>query len=939
MGTPQHMPTPPPTPPSINRGLLGEAGLVLDDDTYVQVIAGLGVMWLGWSSSAWGPQRTLRWSPYNFATHSERHARVSSLPDLLRFRDEWTKALANSADKRVTLPEKEFRDRSPDLIEVKRILDHPAVGAKSLFADKEASHFDVQWRWPLRIATLPNDLESLELTKLSTTWPSQSLAEVHALTREQSRCEILILKSSVRNALLHLLELRHAVRAGYVVLISPLDLSWNSLRSQMDLLFSETQAGGVSIVSPPSGGLAWKNINELVTQLSHNRPFDFALAAAFPGGSSLHLLDVRLLDVASLTNTAKNLGRRLRKLPDKAALSVPDDAAQRINVGWTKAMPPADLGMALETRPHDIPFDQESLGCTGLTEIAVAERKARLQATRAETPRFLQGDLAAVTEGALVPETRGLRVGTRYQLEVFIGPAGEGAISSDRSLDETVFDWRTRDSYTLQVLFVEPRQWDEPLKGTLELPREGRSSKCRFVFVPTRSGPFAGRVIVYYQGRVLETALLQATVLAEGEDWTSKAIPKPLHFAVEAEVRRSLGTLDERRRFDCSLVLNHSAGGEHSATAAGKDGAFIASLDGIENQLANINALLTDVAYKEKAYAKGLLKGDNPKLLCNLANEGNVLYRNLVLDYLGRSSAAEALRGSRYLQIVSARPDALVPLEFVYEYPPPKKGAPICKNAPDALIHGCCPKDCQPTESPAPHVCPLGFWGLCKVIERHVYDPELPKPARVETDTGDPVPGRDSLLMEGASLVAASQQIPDPSCDQLAKSIQAAWHGDVALVKKWCDWKAAVEAKQPVLFIALPHADGTGANISLEISGDVMKSIQIDQAYVCSDPTHPPIVLLLGCDVANTATPGAYARQIAIFRQAKAALVLGTVATVLGTDGAKVAERIVTRLSDTARHSERFGDVLLQVKQKAVADSLMVAMCLVAFGDADWYLK
>ena len=99
-------------------------------------------------------------------------------------------------------------------------------------------------------------------------------------------------------------------------------------------------------------------------------------------------------------------------------------------------------------------------------------------------------------------------------------------------------------------------------------------------------------------------------------------------------------------------------------------------------------------------------------------------------------------------------------------------------------------------------------------------------------------------------------------------------------------------------------------------------------------------MLLLGCDVTNTATPGAYARQIGIFRQAQAALVLGTVATVLGADTAKVAGKLVTRLSDTAKKStERFGDVLRQVKREAVAESLMVAMCLAAFGDADWYLK
>ncbi|MDP3030924.1 MAG: hypothetical protein Q8N33_02500, partial [Rhodocyclaceae bacterium] len=83
-----------------------------------------------------------------------------------------------------------------------------------------------------------------------------------------------------------------------------------------------------------------------------------------------------------------------------------------------------------------------------------------------------------------------------------------------------------------------------------------------------------------------------------------------------------------------------------------------------------------------------------------------------------------------------------------------------------------------------------------------------------------------------------------------------------------------------------------------------------------------------------------YTRHVTVFRQADAALVLGTVGTVLGEDAAKVAAKIVEQLVATSTNStERFGEVLRQVKRDAVADSLMLAMCLVAFGDADWRLK
>src|SRR5262249_32274938 len=159
----------------------------------------------------------------------------------------------------------------------------------------------------------------------------------------------------------------------------------------------------------------------------------------------------------------------------------------------------------------------------------------------------------------------------------------------------------------------------------------------------------------------------------------------------------------------------------------------------------------------------------------------------------------------------------------------------------------------------------------------------------------------------------------------------------VADVKTWSAWQQTVKETKPVLLVALPHAGGKGSNISLEISGDVQKSIFIDESYVKGNSAKPPLVLLLGCDTAKISTTDAYFRYISVFRQAEAALVLGTVATVLGADAAKVAARLVDQLALTARKDPaRFGDVLRRVKCRAVADSLMMALCLVAFGDADW---
>jgi len=559
---------------------------------------------------------------------------------------------------------------------------------------------------------------------------------------------------------------------------------------------------------------------------------------------------------------------------------------------------------------------------------------------RPEAHRLLQGDLFRVADDRSVLDRRGLEVGSNYKLDVFIAAPGEGSIQADQTFPDDQLDWQAKDSYVLRVIFAEPDQWAKPMIGSLNLPRRGSSSKCTFDFSPTKAGLFSGRITVLYRERVLETALLNALVVSESTEWSNIKDVPPLRFAVEAIVRRNLTDLDRRRKFDACLVLNHTPKQQTAATAVSEHGAFINSLEGILPQLAVVNDLLSQVALNSKAYNKGLLTKRNAKLLSDLAQEGNLLYRHIVLDYIDQSPAAAELRDAEYLQIVSTRPDALVPLEFVYEYPPPAPDAPVCPNAVQALRNGKCPSDCVPKTSPATHVCPLGFWGLSRVIERHVHDQELEREAKVETDGADPEAGREALARQGTSLLAASKQVPSISKTQLQKSVQKSWQGTVTPVSKWTDWQAAVQANKPVLLLALPHADGTGRKISLEISGDVIQSIFIDPSYVCSNSTTPPIVLLLGCDVANVSSTEAYARNIAIFRQAKAAIVLGTVATVLGADAASVAAKLVTKLASTAKNSSvRFGEILRQTKRDAVAESVMMAMCLVAFGDADWYLK
>ena len=606
-------------PPNFDRQLLGDVGLRLDDDEYVRVIAGMGASPITWRSSARGEHMSLEWKPRKFLeARNQLNVPRSINVRLDSHRTNW-RYLLDSTDKRILVRESDFDTVEFDLIAIARVLNWPAAGTESVIVEKEALRADLRWQWPLRIAAFPNEFETLGLARLRKAYPSKSLAEVDALTREHARCEILVMQGSLRDALRRILELPHQVRACHILVLGPADIEWRGIRSHVDALFAETQAGALSLLSLLPSAKISDLLNLMVTELSHNEPYDFALTHAFPRDSSLHAMDLRMLDRTALTNLARNLSRRLKKLPTNVSFTLPTGVLQRLNMQdptlWTRTES-ADLAMALETRTHELSFEHESEGATGLTHIAAAVDEARRNAAHSESPRFLQGDLLWVSNGRMARETRGLIVGSRYQLEVYIGPPGEGDIEADVGFPDNRLDWREKDSYTLQVLFAEPNQWDQPLNGTIDFPRKGTSSKCRFVFSPTRNGPFAGRVTVYYRGRVLQTALLKMVVVAAPSDLTTLSSSEPLNFKVEAEVRRSLSTLEDRRRFDACLVLNHTAVGKPTMTAAGKEGAFIASLEGIKPAMTNISTILSQVAHDSKRYGTGLTSKGNAKLLC-----------------------------------------------------------------------------------------------------------------------------------------------------------------------------------------------------------------------------------------------------------------------------------------------------------------------------------
>jgi len=186
--------------------------------------------------------------------------------------------------------------------------------------------------------------------------------------------------------------------------------------------------------------------------------------------------------------------------------------------------------------------------------------------------------------------------------------------------------------------------------------------------------------------------------------------------------------------------------------------------------------------------------------------------------------------------------------------------------------------------------------------------------------------------------VGYSQEVQAADVQGLIGKLAAAFGDAAAPVKDWDEWAAAVKARQPALLVAFPHNEGKEEDVLLEIGGNKLYTLDLPADYVRpKGDGPPPLVFLLGCDVAGTAQD--FSSHIRYFRQAGAAVVVSTIATVFGAHAARVGEAIVTGLlQPPAGESARLGEVIRDAKRAALLASVPMALCVVAFGDADWRL-
>ena len=542
---------------------------------------------------------------------------------------------------------------------------------------------------------------------------------------------------------------------------------------------------------------------------------------------------------------------------------------------------------------------------------------------------------------------RAFRADTHHLVIVQIGPERVDMLRARGGppIDELL---PGRGDHALVIVFFPPS--GEVQARPVVLPRTGSSAVRAFTF---RTGP-AGQdvkiqISVLYQDRVLQSATLRGPVLA---DPSAAAPDAGLEFTL-AVIRPGMSGLESRERFDTAVIVTHTPEGKPTAVGVHEEKVSRFDDDGIERAAGQITTILTDLADNPDRYAPPLDSPANVDLLRRLAFQGVLLY-----EAMGQHVVAELASGDlNAIQVVVSDPNDFIPVELVYDLPAPTASAGLCPNWQLALRDGRCDPVHHAPDPDDPDlmtvVCPLGFWALSKIIERQVIDrgqPLLDLQGMDFAVRSEPTAERMHLPGLTSALFAASTRV-DSVQTGLTTAVLSTLEGllgDSARgVSTWADWVREVRSGNPALLVLLSHTEKVQGTLALEIgSQDFRMLAQITPSLVKAVPDAAPVVLLLGCDTAVAERE--YQSFAARFRDKGAALVVGTIAAVLGEHAAPVAQALATALHDAATRADAgpgtgteqatFGVTMRDIRRKLLGEGELMALCLATFGDADWRL-
>jgi hypothetical protein len=512
----------------------------------------------------------------------------------------------------------------------------------------------------------------------------------------------------------------------------------------------------------------------------------------------------------------------------------------------------------------------------------------------------------------LTQRTKSLEPGTPHKVIVRIGGISLDWLSVPTPIPKLVFpDDETR--YELTVYLFAPAISAVPLRDTLSLGVNGDSSLAEFeVDVPVDVDAVDATILVFRGTTHLQTATLRGPVAAGDVAVDGRS----LQFLPGDRSEVDLAT-----HKDPELSLTVTSDGVVVKSPAFPE--YRVDLPGLDAAVAPLRDLLHKVATQLEGLGQRLTSDNGTRLVRTLAIQGEYLRRRILPDDLGRVAS---------VQVTSPSSGRFLPVEFFYDYGRPDDAAALCP----AFMTGTdtdCP-DCRAVGDSA-FVCPSGFWALRTSIERQVRSLSAPGCSAPEPRPEERLPATSRIVFAASDRVNTTDQP-----DRIAATIAAleALNAEVHRAATWNEWQKLV-MDWPMLLVALPHTVDTDTGFQALQVGPEDERIElrlnaIDPTYLGPPDQRPgPVVLLLGCNVANPKV--AYQDFVRELRCSGASLVVGTLTYVLGQQAAPFATALVQALLDDQTDDE-IGTIMRKVRARMLRQDNPMALAVTAYGAADW---
>ena len=813
------------------------------------------------------------------------------------------------------------------------VMTEPERGV-SAYVLAEPGTGEFSWQWPLRIGILADDASSEQLRgeiEGSLWWP-----QLQTVVDPREGCDMLLLPWSASEA--DARETTPEVSPGLVVVLGPIDVEPSEVARIADRLASRLGAWGCHLAGAPGSNSGW--LNAVVEGLSHDDPIDFALKRAeiTHNGAGYSALSYRLVAESRLSETIARFADRLSRVRHYE-IDVTAEISQALpGLNITGKVFAGALASYLSDaiRNNRFTFEGESHEATGLAMLVTAagelpppEEMATANgdggshgATRGDHENEVE---VRVLNGAIkrdgADHKLALEAGQAYALEVWIGVLTSESITRPGAPAVPVAELPEGPN-EIEVVFVCAGNQEETQRSHVTLPITGDSDRASFTLTIAEPGQVFGRIALYYQGRVLQTAVFRSDVVAN----RPSRLGRP-EIEVETIVRAGLGGFSDLKAFDMAIVVNRNDSGDKAATVIRKDGVTLRSVDGLRPRIDQLINVLTAVADDPDAFTS-LTSEASLNLLFDAATIGEELHQTFVTDH----GITDRFFAEGRVQIISATPESYLPVELFYALRPPTEPK-LCESWKEVVLEGTCPT-CEARDGSGEiPVCPTGFWGVRYVIERHAHDPDFVELAGEYRLQSEPITGRNRIAPLESVLWSMSDNVSPEDQSSLTTTLTGGGF-KATQATSWDDFQEKVGTLDPSMVFLVPHTDQDGVSIGMEIGGGDLEPVNRVGVRMREPRTKPVVAVLLGCETANPKIP--FQGLVPRFRRAGAAVVISTTNTILGRHAVPVAVELLSLLKSEAAGEAGLGDVLRRLRRKALHDGYPMVLSIVAYGDADW---